>query len=51
MWGSDQAASIEPQGFARLVKDVRAVEAASGDGIKRVFESELAVQKKLRRIG
>src|SRR5262245_26071888 len=43
MWGSDQAASVEPQGFARLVKDVRAVEAAGGDGIKRVFESELRV--------
>jgi N-acetylneuraminate synthase len=51
MWGSDQAASIEPQGFARLVKDVRAVEAAAGDGIKRVFASELPVQNKLRRIG
>jgi N-acetylneuraminate synthase len=34
-----------------LVKDVRAVEAAAGDGIKRVFESELPVQNKLRRIG
>jgi len=51
MWGSDQAASVEPQGFARLVKDVRAVEAAAGDGIKRVFASELPVQNKLRRIG
>ena len=51
MWGSDQAASVEPQGFARLVKDVRAVEAAAGDGIKRVFESELPVLKKLRRVG
>lgn len=51
MWGSDQAASVEPQGFSRLVKDVRAVETALGNGIKRVYESELPVMKKLRRIG
>jgi N-acetylneuraminate synthase len=51
MWGSDQAASVEPQGFARLVKDIRAVEAALGDGVKRVYESELPVREKLRRVG
>jgi N-acetylneuraminate synthase len=51
MWGSDQAASVEPQGFARLVKDVRAVELALGDGIKRVYESEIPVMRKLRRVG
>ncbi len=50
MWGSDQAASVEPQGFSRLVKDVRAVEAAMGDGIKRVYESELPILAKLRRV-
>lgn len=50
MWGSDQAASIEPHGFARLVKDVRAVEAALGDGVKRVYPSELAAMQKLRRV-
>ncbi len=49
MWGSDQAASVEPQGFARLVKDIRATEAALGDGIKTVYDSEVAVLKKLRR--
>lgn len=51
MWGSDQAASVEPQGFARLVKDIRAVEAALGDGVKRIYESELPVMRKLRRVG
>ena len=49
MWGSDQAASIEPPGLARLVKDIRAVEMAMGDGVKQVYESEIPVQRKLRR--
>jgi N-acetylneuraminate synthase len=51
MWGSDQAASIEPHGFARLVKDVFAVESALGDGVKRVYDSELPALRKLRRVG
>ena len=51
MWGSDQAASVEPQGFARLVRDIRAVERAIGDGVKRVYDTELAVRSKLRRVG
>ena len=50
-WGSDQAASVEPFGFSRLVKDIRGVEAALGDGVKVVYESELPVQEKLRRVG
>lgn len=50
MWGSDQSASIEPHGFERLVKDIRAVEAALGDGVKRVYPSELASMRKLRRV-
>jgi N-acetylneuraminate synthase len=49
MWGSDQAASIEPGGFARLVRDVRVIERALGDGHKRVYDSELPIQTKLRR--
>ncbi len=48
MWGSDQAASIEPQGLSRLVRDIRAVERALGDGRKVVYETELPVRKKLR---
>jgi N-acetylneuraminate synthase len=51
MWGSDQAASVEPHGFARLVRDIRAVETALGDGVKRVYDSELPVREKLRRVG
>jgi N-acetylneuraminate synthase len=49
MWGSDQAASVEPHGIARLVRDIRTVESAMGDGVKRVYESELPVLEKLRR--
>jgi N-acetylneuraminate synthase len=50
MWGSDQAASVEPRGFERLVREIRAVEEAFGDGIKRVYERELPVLEKLRRV-
>jgi N-acetylneuraminate synthase len=48
MWGSDQAASVEPAGFERLVKYIRAVERALGDGVKRVYESEIPVRARLR---
>jgi N-acetylneuraminate synthase len=51
MWGSDQAASVEPPGFVRLIKDIRAIETAMGDGVKRVFESEKPIMQKLRRVG
>ena len=51
MWGSDQAASVEPHGISRLVRDIRAIEGALGDGVKRVYDSEVAVMKKLRRVG
>ena len=50
MWGSDQAASIEPNGFVRLVRDIRSVERAMGDGVKRILDSELPIIKKLRRV-
>ena len=49
MWGSDQAASVEPSGFERLVMYVRVSEASLGDGVKRVYESEKPSLKKLRR--
>jgi len=49
MWGSDQAASVEPQGLAKLVRDIRTVEAALGDGVKRVYDSEHEPMRKLRR--
>ena len=51
MWGSDQAASVEPHGFARLVRDIHVIETAMGDGVKQVYESEIPVMKKLRRVG
>lgn len=50
MWGSDQAASVEPQGLTRLVRDIRTIEASLGDGIKKVYDSELGPMKKLRRV-
>jgi N-acetylneuraminate synthase len=51
MWGSDQPASLEPDEIARLVTDIRGVERALGDGQKRVYDSELPIKAKLRRIG
>jgi len=51
LWGSDQAASVEPQGFIRLIKDIRAVETSMGDGIKRIYDSEKPIMQKLRRVG
>ena len=48
MWGSDHSASVEPQGFVRLVKDIRDTEMALGDGVKVVYESEVGPMKKLR---
>ncbi|GAB3403190.1 N-acetylneuraminate synthase family protein [Schumannella luteola] len=51
MWGSDHAASLEPQGLERLVRDIRVIEEALGDGVKRVMPGEFAPQAKLRRVG
>jgi N-acetylneuraminate synthase len=50
MWGSDQSASLEPAPLAELVRAIREVEAALGDGIKRRYPSELAAMRKLRRV-
>lgn len=50
-WGSDQAASLEPNGISRLVRDIRLWEMAKGDGVKKVFPSEVPIIKKLRRVG
>ena len=49
MWGSDQSASVEPQGLASLVKYIRVTERSLGDGVKRVYDSELSSMSKLRR--
>ena len=51
MWGSDQAASVEPGGLQKLVKYIRVTEQALGDGVKQVYESELSSLKKLRKVG
>jgi N-acetylneuraminate synthase len=49
MWGSDHAASLEPTGFEHLVRDIRVLSEAMGDGVKRVMPGELAPLAKLRR--
>jgi N-acetylneuraminate synthase len=50
MWGTDQAASVEMVGLGRLVSYVRDIERSLGDGVKRLYESELSSRKKLRRV-
>ncbi|MCE7481635.1 MULTISPECIES: N-acetylneuraminate synthase family protein [Microbacterium] len=50
MWGSDHAASLEPTGLSHLVRDIRVIETALGDGVKRVFPGEQAPMAKLRRV-
>ena len=50
MWGSDQAASVEPGGLVRLVRDIRVISEAMGDGVKQVYDGERAAMKKLRRV-
>jgi N-acetylneuraminate synthase len=50
MWGSDQSASVEPPGLQRLVRDVRIITESLGDGVKRIYDGELAAMKKLRRV-
>ena len=49
MWGSDQSASVEPLGVAKLVKYIRDLENVLGDGVKQVYNSELLIREKLRR--
>ena len=51
MYGSDQAASLGPSGVQRLVRDVRVVEESMGSDVKKLGEREIAVIKKLRRVG
>jgi N-acetylneuraminate synthase len=50
MWGSDQAASVEIMGMHRLVRNLRDIEQALGDGVKQVYDSEAGALKKLRRV-
>ncbi|HWA76121.1 MAG TPA: N-acetylneuraminate synthase family protein [Polyangiaceae bacterium] len=51
MWGTDQSASVEPQGLMKLVRDIRVIEASLGDGVKKVSADEVPIMKKLRRVG
>ena len=48
MWGSDQAASLEPSGLTRLLRDIRLVETSLGSPDKRVLERELPLVARLR---
>ena len=50
MYGSDQAASLEKAGLVRMVRDIRIIDKVLGDNKKRVWNSELPAQKKLREI-
>ena len=50
MWGTDQAASTEPHGLERLVRDIRVLELALGDGVKRIFPGEEEPRRRLRRV-
>ena len=50
MYGSDQAASLEPQGLVRLVRDLRRIDVIMGDGVKKVWPSEIPIMKKLRNL-
>lgn len=51
MWGTDQAASLEPQGLERMVRDIRLLSVILGDGQKKIYDSEVPIMKKLRRKG
>lgn len=50
MWGTDHSASVEPGGLHRLVRDIRIIDKCLGDGVKHVYESELPIRAKLRRV-
>ena len=50
LWGSDHPASLEPEGLRRLIRDIRLLNTIKGDGKKVVYESELPIIKKLRRV-
>mgnify|MGYP003952114983 FL=1 len=50
LWGSDHSASVEPHGLQKLVRDIRVCERALGNGVKQVYDSEIPIRQKLRRI-
>lgn len=50
LWGSDQAASLEPAAFGKMVQEIQDLERILGDGVKRVYASEEPIKAKLRRV-
>ncbi len=50
-WGSDHPASLEPEGLRKLVRDIRSISSIKGDGVKVVYDSELPILAKLRKVG
>ena len=50
LWGSDHAASLEPEGLRKMVRDIRQINTILGDGVKKVYDSEIPIMKKLRRV-
>lgn len=50
MWGSDQSASLEPEGMERVVKYIRSIPIVSGSGNKQVLSEEVPILEKLRRV-
>jgi len=49
-WGSDQASSLEPKAFAKMIEEIRTMESALGDGVKKLYDSEIPIKAKLRRV-
>lgn len=49
LWGSDQAASLEKEGISRIVRDIHQIKTITGDGVKKVYDSEKPIITKLRR--
>lgn len=50
LWGSDHAASLEPGGLFRMVRDIRQIPILMGDGVKKIYDKELTIIQKLRRV-
>lgn len=50
LWGSDHAASLEPNGLFRMVRDIRQIPLLMGDGVKKIYDTELPIIDKLRRV-
>ncbi len=49
LWGSDQAASLEPDGLRKMIRDIRQIKDILGDGVKKVYDTEIPIKNKLRR--